>query len=375
MDRVFDKSIILIACAASLLFAPFNTFLVVAFLVAIVIAFLSEITVISPILSTSSVGLYLVLALFLPEFALFIPLVSYDYLRKDSWVFRLIWLIPFSLGLRFFELGSVLFAIAIAVIMVFLSLRTLNIEHEIGSYIALRDELREESIALEQKNRNLRDRQDMEVHLATLNERGRIAREIHDNVGHLLTRSVLQVEAFQVIHAHDAQIHEEFEEVGTTVHEALNTVRESVHNLHDDAFDLEMQLKRTIKDCSELDTHLEYLVENIPSLVGYCFIALTREAISNTLKHSNADTMRISVLEQPGFYRLTLSDNGELAHSSSQQQSSYRMRPENENNPLKGGIGLRTMEERVRNLNGFFRIDSNDGFCIVASIPKQEIGE
>lgn len=376
MDRVFDKSIILIGCTASLFFVPFSTFFVVAFLTAIVVAFLSEINAVPTVLFRSCIGLYLIVALFIPEFVLFIPLVSYDYLRKESWFLRLVWLVPLFVGLRFFESWEIFFLGGMGAIMVFLALRTLNIERELSSSLTLRDGLREESLSLEQKNRDLRDRQDMEVHVATLNERGRIAREIHDNVGHLLTRSVLQVEAFQVIHADDETIRKEFEEVGDTLHEALSTVRASVHNLHDDAFDLETQLKAMIANCKELTIHLEYLAQSIPAPIGYCFIALTREATSNTLKHSTADTMHICALEQPGFYRLTLSDNGKpnKQEVDASNPLDYRMAPIHELNPLKTGIGLRTMEERVRNLNGFFRLDSTDGFHIIASIPKQEIG-
>jgi signal transduction histidine kinase len=227
------------------------------------------------------------------------------------------------------------------------------------------------------KNRDLRERQDMEIHVATLNERGRIAREIHDNVGHLLTRSVLQVEAFQVVHAKDEQTRKEFEEVGSTVHEALDKVRESVHDLHADAFDLETQLKGIVNGCNELDIELEYLAENIPTSVGYYFVALTREAISNTLKHSTADSMHISALEQPGFYRLSINDNGTEKQVTPHTQGFTRraMMPANKPGQMKSGIGLRSMEERVRNLNGFFRIDSSDGFRIVASIPRQSVGE
>ena len=45
---------------------------------------------------------------------------------------------------------------------------------------------------LTQKNKDLLEKQDYEIHVATLKERNRIAREIHDNVGHMLSRSLLQ---------------------------------------------------------------------------------------------------------------------------------------------------------------------------------------
>lgn len=53
----------------------------------------------------------------------------------------------------------------------------------------LRDDSTEKNLLLEEKNRMLAEKQDYEIYAATLKERNRIAREIHDNVGHLLSRS------------------------------------------------------------------------------------------------------------------------------------------------------------------------------------------
>lgn len=53
---------------------------------------------------------------------------------------------------------------------------------------------------LQEKNKNLMEKQDYEIYLATLRERNRIAREIHDNVGHMLSRSILQMGALITIH-------------------------------------------------------------------------------------------------------------------------------------------------------------------------------
>ena len=64
-----------------------------------------------------------------------------------------------------------------------------------GELIRLRDTSTELNMALKEKNRNLLEKQDNEIYLATLKERNRIAREIHDNVGHMLSRSILQMGA------------------------------------------------------------------------------------------------------------------------------------------------------------------------------------
>ena len=73
-------------------------------------------------------------------------------------------------------------------------------------------------------------------------ERGRIARDIHDNVGHLLTRGVLQADAALALHGEDEAYARELERIKTTMQEALTSVRSSVHALHDESLDLNAQI-------------------------------------------------------------------------------------------------------------------------------------
>ncbi len=55
------------------------------------------------------------------------------------------------------------------------------------------DSSEERTLLLSQKNKALQEKQDYEIYNATLKERNRIAREIHDNVGHVLSRSILMM--------------------------------------------------------------------------------------------------------------------------------------------------------------------------------------
>ncbi len=90
---------------------------------------------------------------------------------------------------------TLLLTAILSVAATLLSLRTAQLEREQQRMRRTRDELQERALALEARNRDLADRQDYEVELATLAERARIAREIHDSVGHQLTRASLQTEA------------------------------------------------------------------------------------------------------------------------------------------------------------------------------------
>lgn len=72
------------------------------------------------------------------------------------------------------------------------------------------------------------------MRLATLNERNRIAREIHDNVGHLLSRSLLQVGALQVVNR-DETVRQGLDTMRDTLSGAMDSIRRSVHDLHDES--------------------------------------------------------------------------------------------------------------------------------------------
>lgn len=66
--------------------------------------------------------------------------------------------------------------------------------------IRLRDTSTELSLVMREKNRKLLEEQDTEIYMATLKERNRIAREIHDNVGHMLSRAILQMGALSTVY-------------------------------------------------------------------------------------------------------------------------------------------------------------------------------
>ncbi|MEG0759740.1 MAG: histidine kinase, partial [Raoultibacter sp.] len=242
MERLFDKVIVFACCLAIVVIAPFSVPLLIALLGSLIVSAFFEILFIPYLVRQILLGVYLVLAVFVPEAMLFLPLIVYDCYRTSSWILRLAPAVPLLAGLAILPFSIALFALVATGVACGLSWRTSQIESERSRFFVLHDDLRETSISLEEKNRDLLDKQDYEVTLATLNERGRIAREIHDNVGHLLTRSVLQVEALQVVHADDPVIKDELFQVGITLHEALDTVRKSVHDLHDDSFDLHTQL-------------------------------------------------------------------------------------------------------------------------------------
>lgn len=283
----------------------------------------------------------------------FLPLAAYDcYSQKDTRV-RYLWILPLFKGLSGqgpidFILTAVLCGLAIL-----LSHRTRCYNTLVNEYHQVRDDTTEAALLLQKRNKELIKNQDYEVELATLAERNRIAREIHDNVGHLLTRSILQVSALLVVHAKETGLKEELQAVKNTLTDAMDNVRQSVHNLHDDAVDLKQQLILLLEAFSFCPVELIFDSGPMPREMNYAVIAITKEALSNIARHSNATRATVSVLEHPSLYQVIISDNGSKTAPPGQK-----------------GIGLSNMEERIRAFDGLFHIDRSNGFRIFISIPK-----
>lgn len=251
----------------------------------------------------------------------------------------------------------------LCVLAVFLCKQARQYQQLLHEYHQVRDDTTEAALLLQEKNRNLMKNQDYEVELATLAERNRIAREIHDNVGHLLTRSILQVSALQVVYGSNEELKEQIGAVKTTLTDAMDNVRQSVHNLHEESIDLKQQIIRLIEDFSFCPVDLVFDSGRMPKEINYAVIAIVKEALSNIARHSNATNASISILEHPSLYQIQIRDNGTLRAASGFDST-------NSGGTYREGMGLSNMEERIRAFHGIFHIDPSRGFRIFISIPK-----
>ena len=224
---------------------------------------------------------------------------------------------------------------------------------------SMRDASMEHDMLMEQMNHQLIEKQNAQIYNATLKERNRIAREIHDNVGHMITRSILQVGAIGVINT-DEKLKAPIADLKSTLDTAMDSMRKSVHDLYDESVDLRQALAKVKPTDSAFEFSLEYDCEDdVPRDVKYAFIAIAKEAVNNAVKHSNGDEIRIIVREHPAFYQLEIMDNGTSADERS----------------LTGetgdGIGIKNIKERVAAIGGTMRIKADDGFMIFVTLMKK----
>lgn len=376
MNRLFDKSIVLACCIAAALGLAVDACLVAAFCLGVVVASLTEIAQGERARRAGEAAsyAYIMVTVFVPSFVPFAPLALYDiarYVRREHvWVALGAGAIFVCALVAYAHAGALptralLLTAILSVAATLLSLRTAQLEREQERMRRTRDELQERALALEARNRDLADRQDYEVELATLAERARIAREIHDNVGHQLTRASLQTEALRVVHANEPGVAADFADVKRTVDEALQLVRSSVHALNDNAANLSVQLERIVEGARSdggPQIELEVLAEHAPANVANCFAAVLREALSNTMRHACAQTVTVRCMEHPSFYQLIVTDDG-----AGGVQASSRGTAE--------GMGLGSMRERVEALGGTFTAGPRagaSGWRVFATVPKQQ---
>ena len=376
MNRLFDKSIVLACCIAAALDLAVDARLVAAFCLGVVVASLAEIAQSERARRAGEAAsyVYIMVAVFAPSFVPFAPLAFYDIAqhvrREHAWpalgvaatfVFALV--ADYRTGAL--PTRALLLTVILSIAATLLSLRTAQLEREQERMRRTRDELQERALALEARNRDLADRQDYEVELATLAERARIAREIHDNVGHQLTRASLQTEALRVVHANEPGVAADFADVKRTVDEALQLVRASVHALNDNAANLSVQLERIVKGARSdggPQIELEVLAEHAPANVANCFAAILREALSNTMCHARAQNVTVRCMEHPSFYQLIVTDDGTGA-------------TETNSRGIAEGMGLGSMRERVEALGGTFTAGPRagaPGWRVFATVPKQQ---
>lgn len=296
-------------------------------------------------------AVYTALCAFFPSLTFFLPVVLYGAYERlhYSWIFIAIYpllclyLLPVSQGII---MG------VFVIVAILLKHRTLDQTALRERFLKLSDETRELSHDLKKQNQALIEKQDSEIHTATLDERNRIAREIHDNVGHQLSSALIQVGALMVTDPSNTGL----ATLKDTLNLAMDNIRNSVHDLYDESIDLGVQIQKLAEAFTFCKTTLNLHMETVPEpRVKYAILAIIKEALSNVVKHSSASRVDISLVEHPGFYQLIVSDNG----------STVTYNPDD-------GIGLKNIAHRIEALKGYFLIRTNRGFELFITIPKEQ---
>ncbi len=199
--------------------------------------------------------------------------------------------------------------------------------------------------------------------MGSLQERNRIAREIHDSLGHSLTALNLHLEmALKLSQVKPEKSREVLAEAKRLGSIALNDVRQSVSAMRSDPLqnqDLPTAIQK-LADDFEFSNNLKPLchldpMPQIPQSITTTIYRIVQEALTNISKYAQASEVRIEIYRRPTELELRIIDNGQGFIPT--------------NNVT--GFGLQGMRERVLSLQGRFAIISEpqQGCQIVAIIP------
>ncbi|MFA5683736.1 MAG: sensor histidine kinase [Lysobacteraceae bacterium] len=213
-------------------------------------------------------------------------------------------------------------------------------------------EAREEQRRL---NAELRATRALLAESSRLTERMRIARELHDLLGHHLTALSLNLEV--AAHRSEGRAQEHVRQAQSLAKLLLNDVRDAVSRLReDDALDLEAALRQLVDGVPGLSITLEVtpgLAIEDPAR-AHIVLRCAQEAITNTVRHSGASRLYLSVQEGAAGEIVVLArDNGRGDDGAAP------------------GNGLRGMRERLAQYGGSLDIDTapGRGFTLRAHLP------
>jgi len=190
--------------------------------------------------------------------------------------------------------------------------------------------------------------------MAKLAERERIARDLHDLLGHTLSLIVLKSELAAKLAERDPErAAREIRDVESVSREALAEVRRAVQGYRSRGLAAELEAARRALDAAgvSLDAELPAL-ELPPSLEGVLALAL-REAATNVVRHSGARSCRVRLALEGGVARLEIRDDGRGVAGDF-------------------GAGLAGMRERARALGGDMVREVKDGTRILVQIPLRD---
>lgn len=192
--------------------------------------------------------------------------------------------------------------------------------------------------------------------LAIVEERHRIARDLHDTLGQKLSMIGLKGELSRKLMDTDPKgAKRELQDIQNTSRHALKEVREMISDMKNVSLKDELSHVKMILEAAEIehDIQLEAEFEKIPMLTESVLSMSLKESVTNVVKHSDANQCMVMLTESNSDIFLKITDNG---HNPQE---------------VEFGHGLQGMRERLSFVNGEFQVFSSDnGFEVNIIVPK-----
>ncbi len=268
----------------------------------------------------------------------------------------------FQSDARFLMLGmkNILASLNTSIFLVYVVLLVRVQESEKERILNLNEKLNEANDELRMANLQLEEYAKESEKAAKAKERNRLAREIHDTLGHSFVGIITGIEAcVALMDVAPEATKEQLKAIAEVARQGMTDVRRSVRALRPDALeklDLENALTQMIDEIqkatsAEIDyqctTGLNCFNEDEEDII----YRITQESITNSIRHGKAKQIQINIDREYNTLKLRVEDNGIGC------------------NNIQKGFGLHHMEERLNMLGGELKYNGEQGFTVEARIP------
>lgn len=227
-------------------------------------------------------------------------------------------------------------------------------------YKKMADTERQTRLELEKSKAELITLSKQSALLAEQEERNRIARDIHDHVGHEITGALLAVQGAEKMYsrslgenADGGKIESVLNSASERLQLASEHLRETVHNLKSTEDGGLSALHRLTENFSFCEANFSSYGDfaDIPFSYWTLLEAVLKEALTNTARHSDADRVTVRLDASGQYLRMTVTDNGTSSGK-----------------PVRRGMGLTNMRERVAAQGGSFSASNENGFILTCNL-------
>lgn len=212
---------------------------------------------------------------------------------------------------------------------------------------------------IEQQNKVLEQYAHEIERLALTEERNRMARDLHDSIGHHFTSVTMGLDAIAfMVENHPQMAKEKVLQLSEVARTGLAEVRRTIHQIAptDDHLMLTKQLENLILDFSSntnTDIHYEWIGDEqiISPHINLTFKRCLQESITNAKRHGEATFIKVTMQFQKDTITLSIFNNG---------------KPMDKGKP---GFGLTSMKNRLQELNGSLKIKEQNGVEVICTLP------
>lgn len=197
--------------------------------------------------------------------------------------------------------------------------------------------------------------------IAQEHERKRIARDIHDTVGHTLIGVAAGIDAVMVlIDINPQAAKDQLQKISAAVKQGIQEVRHVLNQMRPDAlksYTLESALNKMLKEYSDI-SHIQIVFNyswgnvNFQKTTENIIFRVIEETVTNSLRHGHATKIWIDCTSSNSAYILSIHNNG---------KSEVKIKP---------GYGITQMRERLAIINGTVEFNGKKGFTTIVKFPK-----